>query len=114
MSTRARRENAHRDIRGSSASWSAIGRNPLGRSNAWSSPATPRLTVRHCGHPTAIRPYYIEADGERFACERKFSRLQEAQRAAELLAAAGLLDAVAAADDLLDARFDDWFARRTV
>lgn len=28
---------------------------------AWSSPRHPGVVVRHCGHPTALWPYYVEA-----------------------------------------------------
>lgn len=95
----------HRSIR---PGWSAVGCNPLGRANAWSSPAAPRVLVFHCGHPTANRPYFLEVDRDRFACLRKFSRLRQAQRAAELIVEAGLLEDLDAADALLDARYGDW------
>ena len=49
------------------------------RNMLWTSPQLPGVEVRHCGHPTAIRPYYVV--GRDFA--RKFRLLKQAQRAAE-------------------------------
>lgn len=42
-------------------SWTAISKNPHGRNNAWVSDDMPGVVVRHCGHQTALRPYYINA-----------------------------------------------------
>jgi hypothetical protein len=28
---------------------------------AWRSPSHPNVVIRHCGHPTALWPYYVEA-----------------------------------------------------
>jgi hypothetical protein len=43
-----------------------------------------RLVVRHCGHPTALRPYYIVFDGfERVHDLGTFRQLHEAQLRAE-------------------------------
>jgi hypothetical protein len=30
------------------------------RSLAWECVELPGVTIRHCGHPTALRPYYLE------------------------------------------------------
>lgn len=30
------------------------------RANAWTCEQLPGVTVRHCGHPTALRPYHVE------------------------------------------------------
>lgn len=49
-----------------------------GRNMSWTHPDLPGIEVRHCGHPTANRPYYIVGRGMR----RKFYRLAEAQQAA--------------------------------
>jgi hypothetical protein len=63
--------------------WPAIHRSPWGRNDAWQCPAIvgARLVVRHCGHPTAIRPYYFPDLPEL----GKFSRLNYAQACAEAL-----------------------------
>lgn len=45
---------------------------------SWTHPALPGVTVRHCGHPTALRPYYITG----LPIARKFSTLAAAQAAA--------------------------------
>lgn len=29
----------------------------------WTNPRMPGYEVRHCGHPTALRPYYVLLDG---------------------------------------------------
>ena len=54
-------------------------RGPWGRNVAWTHPAYPGLEVRHCGHPTALRPYYIVGLLGELGCYR---RLAHAQRAA--------------------------------
>lgn len=46
------------------------------RNRAWTHAALPGITVRHCGHPTALRPYYV--DGDRWT----WPRLVDAQRRA--------------------------------
>lgn len=52
----------------------------LGRACAWECPLVvgARLYVRHCGHPTALRPYYIPG----FPLGT-FRRLNQAQACAE-------------------------------
>ncbi|CAB4158748.1 hypothetical protein UFOVP703_29 [uncultured Caudovirales phage] len=49
-----------------------------GRACAWVDPRNPGVIVKHCGHPTALRPYYLEGA----ALSRKFSTLAEAKAAA--------------------------------
>jgi hypothetical protein len=41
----------------------ADGRGGPARAIAWQCRTDRRLVVRHCGHPTALRPYWIEIDG---------------------------------------------------
>lgn len=61
--------------------WSRFQRDPLGRRwCAWVWPEG-NATVRHCGHPTALRPYYVTIAGH--VLERKFARLEQAMIAAE-------------------------------
>lgn len=37
-----------------------VGRKgPYGKNLTWTHPAYPGVVVTHCGHPTALRPYYI-------------------------------------------------------
>jgi hypothetical protein len=41
-----------------SSGW--VGRKgPLGKNGSWTHPEFPGVTVKHCGHQTALRPYYI-------------------------------------------------------
>lgn len=48
-----------------SRSWVASERHPgTGRACAWACESHPGWEVRHCGHPTANRPYFVERDGE--------------------------------------------------
>lgn len=55
-----------------------IGRSLAGiRRDCWTHPAHPGVAIRHCGHPTALRPYYVE--GLPFA--RKFDELEHAKQA---------------------------------
>lgn len=51
----------------------------MGRNNAWRAGHFPGVTVRHCGHPTALRPYYIVG----LPIDEKFHSLSAAQRAVE-------------------------------
>jgi hypothetical protein len=46
---------------------------------AWSNRAYPGVTVRHCCHPTAIRPYWIDG----MDIPRKFRRLADAKASVE-------------------------------
>lgn len=41
--------------------WSPVG--PKHRAIAWTCSTDSRLVVRHCGHPTANYPYWIEIAG---------------------------------------------------
>jgi hypothetical protein len=50
---------------------------PGGRATRWTHPQLPGIAVRHCGHPTALRPYYITG----LAISRKFYDLAKAQAA---------------------------------
>jgi hypothetical protein len=64
--------------------WTGV-KGPTGRAWMWihQDPSVPR--VKHCGHPTALRPYYMpELLWELGA----FPNLKHAQKAAELAAAA--------------------------
>lgn len=36
----------------------------FGRNDRWTHPCLPGVTVRHCGHPTALRPYYVTCTDE--------------------------------------------------
>ena len=54
-------------------------KGPLGRNGSWTSEQLPGIEVRHCGHPTALRPYYIEG----LPIARKFRLLKDAKHAAE-------------------------------
>lgn len=51
------------------------------RANAWTCEQLPGVVVRHCGHPTAIRPYYVEGSHGPLGTH---SLLSAAQLAAEL------------------------------
>lgn len=44
----------------------------------WTHPSLPGVAVRHCGHPTALRPYYLTG----LPIARKFYNLAAAQAAA--------------------------------
>lgn len=45
--------------------WTAIGKRLDGRAGSWALVSDMRMVVRHCGHPTALRPYYAEFNGWR-------------------------------------------------
>lgn len=64
--------------------WTGV-KGPTGRNWAWvhQDPSVPR--VQHCGHPTALRPYYLP---ELLRELGAFPNLKHAQKAAELAAAA--------------------------
>jgi hypothetical protein len=53
------------------------------RYGRWTHPGLPGVQVRHCGHPTALRPYYIEglADDVEFA-NATFHSLNDAKASA--------------------------------
>lgn len=53
---------------------------PMGRNTRWTHPAMPGVEVRHCGHPTALRPYYVT--GLESLHGDTFQRLTDAQQAA--------------------------------
>ena len=36
---------------------------PKGRNMFWTHTDMPGLVIKHCGHPTALRPYYCEFEG---------------------------------------------------
>ena len=56
--------------------WIGLGGGPDGRNWAWKHAAL-GIVVRHCGHPTALRPYYVPEDPH-----VKHSSLASAQAAA--------------------------------
>ena len=58
-------------------SWIAAAQS-LGRNIAWVSHLAPGLVVRHCGHPTALRPYWIDGVDD----QTKYYSLAKAQDAA--------------------------------
>ncbi len=70
--------------------WRPIESRPEGRGRrqnmAWASDAFPGVVIRHCGHPTALRPYWL--DGRQV--DRKFSTLALAQAAIAALAAGAI------------------------
>jgi hypothetical protein len=55
----------------------------MGRNQRWTCPDLPGVEIRHCGHPTALRPYYVigveQLHGDTWRL------LRDAQRAAEQL-----------------------------
>ncbi len=54
-------------------------KGPLGKNWMWTHPSYPDVQVRHCGHPTALRPYFIaDADGKRSE-DILFRNLRQAQ-----------------------------------
>jgi hypothetical protein len=61
--------------------WRPIAQASIGRSRpratAWACDAFPGVEIHHCGHPTALRPYYLRG----LQVARKFSRLALAQAA---------------------------------
>jgi hypothetical protein len=60
---------------------------PFGRNCRWTSQQLPGVVVAHCGHPTALRPYYIVGE---LATRGTFPRLADAQaRAVEVYASKG-------------------------
>lgn len=49
-----------------SAGW--VGhKGPLGKNGMWTHPNHPGTAVKHCGHPTANRPYYVYGSYYTFA-----------------------------------------------
>lgn len=70
-------------MRASLPGWRIAGRL-LGRARAWELERDPRLVVRHCGHPTALRPYWVIVDGASLLdMLGTFRLLREAQAAGE-------------------------------
>ena len=69
-----------------SSQWTVTARRPdggKGRAGEWTCARDPRLVVRHCGHPTANRPYYVLFNGEELVnVLGTFSLLAQAQAAA--------------------------------
>ncbi len=64
------------------ATWTGR-KGPFGRNVAWSRTDLPGVQVRHCGHPTALRPYYVTGLGEDSSVfGRTFRLLSDAQAAA--------------------------------
>jgi hypothetical protein len=66
--------------------WAVTARRPdggKGRAGEWTYRPDRRIVVRHCGHPTANRPYYILFNGEELVnVLGTFSLLAQAQAAA--------------------------------
>jgi hypothetical protein len=61
-------------------------RGPWGRNLTWTRPDMPRIIVRHCGHGTALRPYYITVgDSLAIASPGLFRSLADCQAAAARL-----------------------------
>lgn len=60
--------------------WAAV-EAAFGRSIAWACLRFPGAVVRHCGHPTALYPYYVT--GVPALHGRTFKRLKTAQAAVE-------------------------------
>lgn len=55
------------------------------RAIAWTCTTDRRLVVRHCGHPTALRPYFLVIDGvDMYPTRGAFRLLAVAQHQAEL------------------------------
>jgi hypothetical protein len=52
---------------------------PTGRNDKWTSDELPGVLVRHCGHPTALRPYYVDGRLNELGT---FRLLKDAQQAA--------------------------------
>lgn len=57
--------------------WVGI-KNHVGRNSIWKSDDYPDVLIRHCGHPTALRPYYIQCNLIGDVTPPKFKRLQQA------------------------------------
>jgi len=58
-------------------------RGPWGRNLTWTRDDLPGVMVRHCGHGTALYPYYITTGDNRSpADERTYGSLAECQAAA--------------------------------
>lgn len=53
-------------------------KGPCGRNRAWTSPQLPGVEVRHCGHPTALRPYYIAGQLDTLGTFRLLAQAQAA------------------------------------
>ena len=66
--------------------WHVGGKDRFGRPKAractWAHPLMPGLHVRHCCHPTALRPYYVTGPQGGYFIEHKFGTLGKAQAAA--------------------------------
>jgi hypothetical protein len=55
-------------------------KGPWGRNLKWTRPDLPGVVVHHCGHPTALYPYYV--DGIEQLQGRTWKLLKDAQAAA--------------------------------
>lgn len=62
-------------------------KGPWGRNLKWTCNEVAGLTIHHCGHPTALRPYYIAG------VPGTFRRLDEAKAAAGVAVNDGLVQA---------------------
>ena len=59
--------------------WHGVDKAPWGRFISWKCTALPNVEIRHCGHPTAVRPYYVR--GIEALGRQAFARLKDAQDA---------------------------------
>lgn len=77
-----RRESLEVDGPNPASRWPAVRCGPGGRARAWACPLLlgARLEVHHCGHPTALRPYYVPGLLRELGT---FRRLNQAQACAE-------------------------------
>jgi hypothetical protein len=58
---------------------------PCGRNLAWTCEQLPGVVVRHCGRPTALRPYHVQGanvTGSDHLVSMTFAQLVDAQAAA--------------------------------
>ena len=70
--------------------WTLIARGQRGKGGVWQH--TSGWTVHHCGHPTALWPYYVAHEAKGFATvvsgtNRGFRSIVAARRAVEALVA---------------------------
>lgn len=57
-------------------------RGPWGKNLTWTREDMPGLVVRHCGHPTALRPYYLTGEVAEDTDRWTYINLRQAQAAA--------------------------------
>lgn len=54
-------------------------RDELGRIVEWTHPHYQGTSIRHCGHPTALYPYYVLSTHPRLASSATYRNLSQAQ-----------------------------------